>query len=35
MHGYQTQDQPEFVELQNKIHKLLFADTVEEGAKHG
>jgi NitT/TauT family transport system ATP-binding protein len=34
MHGYQTQDQPEFVELQNKIHKLLFADCVEEGAKH-
>src|SRR5215510_6197339 len=31
MHGYQTQDQPEFQELQNKIHNLLFTDTVEEG----
>ncbi len=30
MHGYQTQDRPEFAELQNKIHNLLFADVVEE-----
>ena len=34
MHGYQTQDQAEFSELQNKIHRLLFADVVEEGGGH-
>ncbi len=34
MHGYRNQDQAEFVELQNKIHKMLFADAVEEGEKH-
>jgi NitT/TauT family transport system ATP-binding protein len=31
MHGYQTQDRTEFAELQDKIHRLLFSDIVEEG----
>ncbi|MCL4490995.1 MAG: ABC transporter ATP-binding protein [Nitrospirae bacterium] len=34
MHGYQTQDQPEFADLQDKIHKMLFADVIEEGESH-
>ncbi len=34
MHGYQTQDKAEFAELQDRIHKLLFSDVIEEGECH-
>lgn len=35
MHGYQNQDKAEFAEFQDKIHKLLFSDAVEQGQYHG